>query len=288
MANWHRRMIHYEPFGGALDLERGTVAYHGDGVLTIDYGGICMLANPTRHRGQHDVDAPRTWPHAVLLSGIEHIEALADGTAIDPDLPIITPPGLVDAVSEFGFRKVHLLDTWCQIVLRRGNASVTITALPAGRQAAMLNLAMDAMVECRSNADAIPYRLYLSSGSATAAVLEEIADRCASIDLAVISMAPTRLDGTVVGFDTGQAVEIVHRLHPGLTIPVHRFDDVFSWTVRDFRLALARAGWSACIQDLPSGSRHVFTVPSRVGMTHSNVPRALDRSEPGLAMAGGS
>lgn len=284
MANWQRRMIHIEPGYEQVDLTHGSVAYHGDGAMTIRYGGIRLRVGPCWLGDSHDEGPGQVPPDAILLAGLDLADLPEERGSWDPDMPIIAPPGIAEAVEAFGFRNVHALDPWCQLVLLRGDASITVTAFPTRLHATSEVSAMDAMLEFRSNADATPYRAYLSSGDATPDALDEIAARHSRFDLAIVSLPGTRLGDAVVGFDTDQAVEVVQRMRPVLTIPVHRFDDVFAWPRRDFQKAIDRVGREVRIRLVSPGTSHAFMVTPCADRISPMVSPGRVRDDPGLAM----
>jgi hypothetical protein len=262
MTTWYRRMIYYEPVDDCVDLQYGRLHYHGDGVLTIAYGQIRLLVSSFLVADVGGRRIRRSTTDAVLLPALDQDMTAMDADTIDPEVPVITPPGLVDMIELSGFRNIHHLDAWHQIVLRRGDASITITALPVDTLPDRDALAMGSLLEFRPSPGAAPVRACLCNGPASIGLMDDIAARYPSIDFAVVRLNCRRLGDAVVGFDTERAAEFVHRVQPELTIPIHRFDDVFTWPIRDFQRELIQAGSGSCVRAIAPGTSHVFPVGS--------------------------
>ena len=286
----YHRMIYYEPADDDPDLDRGCVRYLGDGALLIEYGTITVLADSCLQRGRARATSSGRPPDAILLSTLDPEAATAgDGGGFDVETPVITSPDLVDRVERFDVQSLHPLDTWRGIALRKGDASITITALPGKHPSESAGALMGSMLEFRGYPDAEPYRIYLSGGTAVTDLLDEIPVRFPRIDLGVISLPCTRLADTVVSFVAGQGVEVLGRVRPMVTIPVHRFDHIFTWPLRDFRQALRHATLSSCVRALAPGDRHIFALSARPGVDDGpRLPVPMARYEPGPTIAAGS
>ena len=286
MTNEYHRMIYYQPDDDDPDLVRGMITYLGNGALLIAYGGMRIVADPClRADGLPPPVAPEP-PEAILLSCVDDDDvALERAAALDREVPLITTPDLVDLVERHDFLNVHPLETWRGIALRKGDASITITALPGQDPASPERPLMGSMLEFRGYPDAEPYRVYLSGGTGAVDRLDEIADRYPHIDLGVITMTSTRLDGTVVAIDARDAVRVLYKVKPALTIPVHRVDDIFTWPHRDFRRSLGNP--PPRVHYLWPGNRYSFPVTARHGHHVRPIPALPPAARTyGMAMAG--
>lgn len=263
VAEYHR-MIYFEPDDADPDLERGDITYLGNGTLLARYGGIRLLVDPCLDPDQRQATAEWDLVDAILCPYLDDDEvAPPSDIAFDREVPVITAPGLVDRLERSGCQCLHPLDTWRGIALRKGDASIAITALPGQHPTSPERPLMGSMLEFRGYPDAEPYRLYFSGGTGAVDLLDDIAIRYPRIDLGVITLACTRLDGTVVAIDARDAVRVLAKVQPTVTIPVHRVDDIFTWPHRDFRKALGSSPPS--VQYLWPGNRYFFPVPARAG-----------------------
>jgi len=149
----------------------------------------------------------------------------------------------------------------------RGDATVTITSLPARHGPGPLNRllppVMGSMVDF-ADGDGLALRLYLSGDTLDHGQLADIPRRLPDIDLAVVHLGGTRILGVLLTMDAAQGVRALQRLSPRRAIPVH-YDDytVFRSPLSDFRsLAGDRLGPTA-ITYLERDQTHEFAVDRR-------------------------
>jgi hypothetical protein len=209
---------------------------------------------------------------AVVLSRLRPgVENLRDLPLVGEHTPVITHPDAVDRLDRHGFENIHQLSTWERIVLRKGDASVSVVALP-GRCGTVAPSAgavdvMGALLELRPRPDAEPYRLYLSAGTLSIDEIEEIPERFPSIDLAVLHLGGATGDGEAATMDARHGLDLFDTLRPGRAVLVPcRDDDACARTVAEL---LSRA------RNLARDDR--FTCPAIGSSCRFRVPdRGLD------------
>ena len=59
----------------------------------------------------------------------DHFDDVA-ARELDKDLPIVSTADAVDKLTALGFKQGYPLDTWESLVVRKGDAELTITAMP--------------------------------------------------------------------------------------------------------------------------------------------------------------
>lgn len=98
-------------------------------------------------------------------------------------------------------------------------------------------------------------RLYLSGDTLTGDHLDEIADRHPHIDVAVVHLGGTRVLARTVTMDGAQGVDLMTRLRPALTVPVHLDDyPVFRSGLGDFLESARGAGLLAGVRVVRPGA----------------------------------
>jgi L-ascorbate metabolism protein UlaG (beta-lactamase superfamily) len=255
MIHERHRMIYYQPDVESDELPAGTLHNLGKTTVLIDYGQLRVLVDP--FAGNAGVPVPCD-ALVQAASGRPRLDRIRE-QAIDREVPVITTPTATGGLEQCGFENVLPLETWHDIALISGDACLTITALPgnSGHGTTDSGL-MSTMFELRCQPDATPYRLFLTGGACATESLKEIASRFPWIDLAVIALPYTRPEGSLVAMDGGEAVEIVRHLRPLEVVPIHRHDDVTSWPLRAFQVALRRSGIDARVHEVAPGETLAF------------------------------
>lgn len=282
MAYEFHRMIHLEPSRGRVDLQGGTLTLMGETSVLVEFGGIRLLVNPSMGRG---TTQDRTWVAPAEEVGLrssapkgpttipaldavvqlelpdEHFDAVAD-LHLDKSVPVVTFPDAVEPLESRSFDRVHMLDTWQWIALRKGDASITLTALPVGDgdNDDSDPPAMGCMLELRARPDQTPYRMYFSGPARLTPQVEEIAFRYPRIDLGVVTLMSRMMHGVMLAIDVGAGLELTRTIPTDRVIPVHRLNHIFDWSRRDFERSMARHGDQDSTLSLEFGQPFWFEV----------------------------
>jgi L-ascorbate metabolism protein UlaG (beta-lactamase superfamily) len=277
------------PDTGEADREQrfagGSVEFIGTATVIIRYCGFTILTDPNfLHRGDHvhlgyGMTAPRLTEPAfdieqlppidlVVLSHLhgDHFDHIVE-KRLDHRLPIITTPEAARALRGKGFRAARGLRTWQRVVVTKGSARLTITAMPGQHAPGLIQLmlpsVMGTMLDWRAVEGTEPaIRLYITGDTLLREQLREIPRRFPDIDLALLHLGGTRLFGVLLTMDAKQGVECIRWIQPRKAIPIH-FDDypVFKSPLADFAREVDAAGLTDRVIYLERGQKHTFTVP---------------------------
>jgi hypothetical protein len=214
------RLIHYAPDREAVNHRRGTLTIDQPGTVTLRWGGFTLVtkcppsAANTAPKGE--TRARQRVPDALLLS---HLPAPADAADVVPagwhGIPVLSAPTMVDILDRHGCSAIHALSTWERIVLRKGDASLAITAMPAMHQTDVAGSGvMGAMLELRQEPADEPFRIYLSAGSISIAELADIPLRFPEIHLAAFYLGAPALPGMGTTTDERHGREMIDITQP--------------------------------------------------------------------------
>ena len=248
----------------AGETDPDDLLFVGNATVLIRCAGFTVLTDPNfLHRGDraylgHGLWSKRRYDPAVEIGALPPLDAVVlshlhgdhfDRVArreLDKTVPILSTRHAVRRLRPQGFA-AHALNTWQSFELRRGGASLRVTALP-GRHAPgpaqlLLPPVMGSLLEFRRHDGDEPYRLYLSGDTLLHDDLRAIRQREPDLDLAVLHLGGTRILGLLVTMDGRQGVDLLRLLQPRRAVPVH-FDDyeVFTSPLSDFQTAVATAG----------------------------------------------
>lgn len=264
-----------------------SARFIGNATLLIRYGSLTILTDPNFVHRDAEVslgfgltttrltdpavdidDLPR--PDVVILSHDhgDHFDAVA-ADWLDPATPIVTCPGAAAGLAERGFRAVRPLATWERLEFERDGARVRITAVPARHAPGPMEVAMPEVLGSvlelwRSPpegggddaAEEVPadLRLYVSGDTVLHDELDEIRARFGEIDLAFIHLGGMRVMGVTVSLDAVDGVELIKRLRPRLSIPIHYNDyGTSKSTLAEFVSAVNEAGLADRVRYLQPG-----------------------------------
>ena len=248
----------------------GTLTFLGTATTLISYGGFTVLTDPNfLHRGEraylgNGLYSKRLTEPAmsidelppidlVLLSHLhgDHFDRHAR-RGLSRDLPIVTTRQSARRLRGWGFRNAVALETWQTHELRSPAGDVLrITAAP-GRHApgplqAVLPHVMGSVLEYSpadaSTGGAAPLSVYVTGDTLLHDDLREIPRRHPSLDLGLWHLGGTRVLGVTVTMDGCQGAELLERVRPGTTVPIH-YDDygVFRSPLSDFLGEVERRG----------------------------------------------
>src|SRR5258705_6836122 len=133
---------------GTAEFSEGDLYFIGNATTLIRFGGLTILTDPAfLHKGEHVYLGHGIWARReveparqiadlppidlVVLSHYhgDHFDDVA-AQELDKTLPIVSTADAVDKLSDLGFAQTYALDTWESLVVRKGDATLTITAMP--------------------------------------------------------------------------------------------------------------------------------------------------------------
>lgn len=265
------------------DFHSGSIFFVGNATTIIRYGGFTILTDPNfLHQGEHVHlgyglrSARRTNPAIaledlppidfVVLSHIheDHFDRVVV-QKLDKDLPILTTHEAAQKLAGKGFRATYGLHHWEQRSLTKGEAHLTLTAMP-GRHgppvvSALLPDVNGTLLEFQVSSDRPPFRLYISGDTLIHQPLQEIPKRYPNIDLALIHLGGTKIMGILLTMDAAQGVQAIQMIAPRTAIPIH-FNDytVMKSPLSDFVQAVETADLPTHIHYLDHGDTYPFEV----------------------------
>lgn len=266
------------------DFGRGSVFFVGTATVIIRYAGFTILTDPNfLHAGDHvhlgyGLHSKRLTDPAIELEELppidfvvlshyhgDHFDHVVE-ERLQKDLPIITTEHAAGELSAHGFTNPIALDTWESVLVRKGGASVRLTAMPGKHGPGVTDLAlppvMGSMLEF-SRGERVALRLYITGDTLVHEELHEIPRRYPSIDLALFHLGGTRILGLLLTMDAEQGVEAIRIINPREVIPIHYNDySVFKSPLDDFRKAVEAAGFSDRVRYLSHGETYEFEVPA--------------------------
>lgn len=272
------------PETDAEDLESGSVFFVGNATAILRYGGFTILTDPNfLHAGDHvhlgyGITSQRRTDPAIELDELpadldfvllshyhgDHFDRVVR-RELDRDLPIVTTPHAAEKLAAKGFRETHALATWEELVVRKNDVDLSITAAPGRHGPPVVEKAlppvMGSVLEFRQ-AGAPLFRLYVTGDTVVYDALEEIPHRYPQIDLALLHLGGTRIVGLLLTMDAVQGVEAVELFDADTNIPIHYDDyEVFRSPLADFEAAVAEAGLRDRVAYLDRGETYRFSVP---------------------------
>jgi L-ascorbate metabolism protein UlaG (beta-lactamase superfamily) len=266
------------------DLERGSLFFVGTATLLIRFAGFTILTDPNfLHQGDHihvgyGLQAVRQTNPAIEINELPPFDALIlshmhedhfDRVAVrklQKDIPIITTPQAAKALKKKHFFRTYPLKTWETLTLEKGEALLTITAMPGkhapGLLSHLLPPVMGSMLEFQNVRRQTILRLYITGDTLIHKALKDIPRRYPNIDLAILHLGGTKFYGLMLTMDARQGVEAIKLINPHEALPVH-YDDynVFKSSLEDFQQAVAKAGLTGRVSYLKRGDTYNFTVP---------------------------
>ena len=143
-------------------------------------------------------------------------------------IPIISTRHATSYLGKIGFTRTHALKAWEPIEVRKGGATLRLTAMPGthgpGPLGALLPPVMGSMLEFESARGGTGLRMYISGDTLIHERLREIPRRFPDVDLALLHLGGTRVLGIMVTMDAEQGVEAMRIVDPRTAIPIHYND----------------------------------------------------------------
>jgi L-ascorbate metabolism protein UlaG (beta-lactamase superfamily) len=261
---------------------RGSIQFIGTATVLIRYQGITILTDPNfLHRGEraylgYGLSTERLTSPAIELDALPPIDLVLlshmhedhfDRTVqqkLRRDVPIVTTREAAERLGQLGFTQRYRLSRWDSLTVRKGAATLRITAMPArhGRRAVALLLppVMGSMLDFDAGALGPAYRIYISGDTLVYDDLAEIPRRFPDVNLALLHLGGTRLLGMVkVTMDGKDGVKMMQLIAPERAIPIHYNDyDVFKSPLEEFQNAVRAAGLEQKVIYLRHGDRYGF------------------------------
>ena len=259
-----------------------SLQFLGTATTLIRHGGFTILTDPNfLHRGQyaylgHGLVSKRlTEPalqveelpalDAVVLSHLhgDHFDRIAKA-GLSKDLPIITTRQSARRLRGWGFSRAVALETWESHQLRKGGATLTVTAAPGRHARGPLQAALPHVMGSvlQFGGDARELSVYITGDTLVHDDLREIPRRYPSLDLGLWHLGGTRVLGLLVTMDGRQGADLLEIVTPEVTVPIH-YDDytVFKSPLQDFLDEVQRRGLPG-VRPIVRGE--VMELPTRV------------------------
>jgi len=261
--------------------DTGSVRFIGTATVLIRFAGFTILTDPNfLHKGEHvhlgyGLKAQRLTDPAisfdklppidlVVLSHMhgDHFDQLVQ-EKMDRNIPIVTTPEAAGVLAELKFKARHPLNTWDTLTVRKGDATLRISAMPArhgppGGEVALPET-MGSILEF-SAAGGASYRIYISGDTLLYDDLADIPRRFPDIDLALLHLGGTRILGVMkVTMDGKDGVKLMQLVAPHHAIPIHYNDyDVFKSPLSEFEQEVKAAGLQGKVTYLKHGDTYTF------------------------------
>lgn len=271
-----------EPRDAPATRDGGSVQFVGNATVIIRYAGLTILTDPNfLHKGEHvhlgyGLKAQRLTDPAIELDKLppidlvvlshmhgDHFDQLVQ-EKLDRNIPIVTTPEAAKSLEEMGFKARYPLQTWDVLTVKRGKATLRVTAMPArhGPPVASTPLpeTMGSMLEFSVGSGKPDYRMYISGDTLVYDDINEIPRRYPDIDLALLHLGGTRILGVMkVTMDGKDGVQMLQIIAPHHAIPIHYNDyDVFKSPLSEFEKEVNAAGLQGKITYLKHGETYKF------------------------------
>jgi L-ascorbate metabolism protein UlaG (beta-lactamase superfamily) len=265
----------------------GSVTFIGTATVIIRYAGFTILTDPNfLHRGDraplgYGLSTQRLTEPAMTLEQLppidlvvlshmhgDHFDQLVQ-EKLDRNIPIVTTPQSAAKLEQLGFKARHALATWDSLVVRKGDATLRISATP-GRHgpplvAQLMPQVMGSILEFSAKGDKPEYRMYITGDTMVYDDIREIPRRYPDIDLALLHLGGTRILGVVkVTMDGKDGVRMLQLIAPHHAIPIHYNDyDLFKSPLSDFEREVKAAELERKVTYLKHGDTYRFEPAKR-------------------------
>ena len=270
------------PGGEPADFSAGEVYFIGNATTLIRFGGITVLTDPAfLHKGEHvdlghGIWARREVEPACQVADLPYVDLIVlshyhgdhfDDVAardLDKQVPVISTADAVGKLRPLGFANGYPLDTWDAHLAEKGDARLTITAMPAlhasDSATAALLMPVNGHLLDFARGDQHLYRLYITGDTMLHERLKDIPRFYPDIDLGLIHTGGTTMLVTVVTMTGEQGVRAVEITRPRTAIPIHYNDfSVFMSGLDDFKKAAESSPADTEFRYLAHGETYTFT-----------------------------
>lgn len=270
------------------NMQDGSVFFVGNATVIIRYAGFTILTDPNfLHAGDHvhlgyglratcltnpAIELEQLPPiDLIVLSHMheDHFDRLVQ-KRLNRAIPIVTTLQADRDLEGMGFKTTFGLKKWDTLRVRKGTASLGVTAMPGKHGPGSLNLALPEMngnmLEFSRPNGTIAYRIYISGDTLLTDELNQIPELYPNIDLVLLHLGGTRVLGVMVTMDGKQGTRALQIIAPQTAIPIHYNDyDRFKSRLSDFAKAVKAAGLESKIRYLKPGETYTFH-PSRTAI----------------------
>lgn len=267
------------------DFSKGSIFFIGTATVIIRYAGFTILTDPNfLHAGDHvhlgyGLTSERLTEPAIDIDELppidlcvlshyhgDHFDQIVE-EKLDKNLPIVTTKQAVGELEARNFRGGIGLDTWGKAEFMKGDATLTITSMPAKHGPAVVDFAlpdvMGSVLDFKTDGGRRTLRIYISGDTLVYEDLRQIPQRFPDVDLGLFHLGGTRIMGVMLTMDDAQGVEAVKLINPKTAIPIHYNDyDVFKSPLEDFKRAAEAAGISEKMIYLSHGDTYNFEIPA--------------------------
>lgn len=221
-----------------------SLTFIGNATTLIRIGSFTVLTDPNfLHKGQRAYLGKGLWSRrltepamqpedlprldTVVLSHLhgDHFDRIAR-RQLDRAVPVVTTEPAAQRLRRWGFA-AEGLPVWECFEQHRGDETLTVEALPGihghGVMAKLLPPVMGSLLTHRVGGR-VQRRIYQSGDTLTGDHLDQIRERHPEIDLAVVHLGGTKILFATVTMDDVQGLDLLERVRPRLTIPVHHDD----------------------------------------------------------------
>ncbi len=269
----------------AQDSGEGTIQFVGTATVLIHYQGLTILTDPNfLHRGDlahlgYGFRSERLTEPAfdlealppidlVILSHLheDHFDRLVQ-QKLRHDVPIVTTLESAERLEQLGFTQRYGLSRWDSLTVRKGEARLRITAMPARHGGPALGVllptVMGAMLDFAEGPAGAAYRIYISGDTLLFDDIDQIPLRFPDIDLALLHLGGERLYGMLTASMDGAAgVQMLRTIMPRRAIPLHYNDyGMYKSPLSDFERAVREAGLQDKVIYLGRGDTYGFMRP---------------------------
>lgn len=269
------------PEGTAANFELGKIYFIGNATTLITFGGFTVLTDPAfMHKGSHVDLGHGIWarrevepacqvadlpPLDLIILSHYHGDHFDDIAArdLERELPVVSTADAVGQLRRLGYRRGYPLDTWHSQQVEKGQAALTVTAMPAKHAtsdavAALLMPVNGHMLDFSRDGQLL-YRMYITGDTMLIDELKDIPDRYPEIDLGLIHAGGTTLFLSIVTMTGEQAVQAAEITKPRAVIPIHYNDfSVFMSGLEDFKNAAAKSQVATEFHYLAHGETYNF------------------------------
>ncbi|WP_343124889.1 MBL fold metallo-hydrolase [Natrinema sp. CBA1119] len=203
----------------------------------------------------------------VLLSHYhgDHFDRIVEEN-LDQTLLIVMTEHAADELADKGFHETYPMDTWEEIIIRKGAIELNIPSLPGRHGPPVVEKGlppvMGSMLEFESTQENTLLQLYITGDTVMYDELEKIPEEYPDIDLALLYLGGTKILGVLLTMGAEQGVEAVELFDADTSIPIHYNDyEVFRSPPSDFKEAITEAGLEDQVAYLDHGDTYEFTLP---------------------------
>lgn len=274
------------PLNTAPNFETGSIFFVGNATVILRYGGFTILTDPNfLHQGDHahlgyGLKSLRLTDPAINLEDLppldfvllshmheDHFDRVV-AEKLRKSVPIITTHQATKSLRHLGFQSLYPLHTWEKLTIRKGEAMLSLTSLPARHGppiiASALPCVMGSLLEFQTDGVS-RFRLYITGDTLVYDDIKEIPKRYPNIDLALLHLGGTQIFGMLLTMNAKQGVEMIRIVAPRKAIPIH-FNDyhVFRSPLEEFIEAVRTAGLESQVDYLNHGETYTFRAASLV------------------------